>query len=161
MNYRGYGLSTCTPTEKGIYSDAQILYDYIKDKHNKISVGGRSLGSGVATFLASQRPVYRLVLITPYDSILSIAKKRFPLYPIDILLTDKYLSGENVKKFKTKTLLAIAEKDQIISKENSNKLIKRFPKDQISILEIKNADHSNISQSEIYFNKVRDFIIEK
>lgn len=160
MNYRGYGLSNCSPTEKGIYSDSLVLYDYVNKEHNKISVGGRSLGSGVATYLASKRKVHRLVLITPYDSILSIAKKRFPIYPIEYLLEDTYKSGENVKHFKTKTLLAIAEKDTLITMENTKKLIDRFPKDQVSLLIIKEANHINISQSEEYFNKVRDFVIK-
>jgi len=142
MNYPGYGLST----------------DYIKEKHNKISVGGRSLGSGVATHLASKRKIHKLVLITPYYSILSIAQKKYPIYPINLLLKDKFLSGENVKNFKTKTLLAIAEKDTLIKMENTKKLIKNFPKEQLEILIIKGANHSNISESEEYFNKVKEFI---
>lgn len=160
MNYRGYGLSNCSPTEKGIYSDSKALYDYVKERHNKISVGGRSLGSGVATYVASKRDVHRLVLITPYDSIVSVAEERFPIYPISLLLEDQYLSGENVKEFKTKTLLAIAEKDKIVTMKSTKKLIERFPKDQVSILLIKDKNHITISKSKEYFKKVRDFVIK-
>jgi len=158
LSYRGYGLSTCEPTEKGLYSDAELLYDYVKERHEKISAGGRSLGSGIATHLASKRDLHKLVLITPYDSIMSIAQKKYFIYPISLIMKDKYLSGDNVKHFKTKTLLAIAEKDTLVTMENTQKLIDRFPKEQVEILIIKDANHINISQNEEYFNKVRDFV---
>ena len=54
FNYRGYGGSSGQPTEKGIYSDALLLFDKVQGKQTKISVMGRSLGSGAATFLASK-----------------------------------------------------------------------------------------------------------
>ena len=52
MDYRGYGASTGEPTEEGLYSDALKLYDTIQPQHDRISIGGRSLGSGVAIHVA-------------------------------------------------------------------------------------------------------------
>jgi len=158
MNYPGYGLSTCKPTEKSIYKDSKIVYDYVKKNHNKISVIGKSLGTGVATYLASKRNIEKLVLITPYYSILSIAKERFPMYPVDLILKDKYLSGENIKYFKTKTLIVIAEKDKVVKLDNTKKLINEFPKKQLEILMIKNATHTDLYKSKKYFEKIKEFI---
>ena len=86
LNYRGYGESTGYPTEKGIFSDALLLFDKVQEKHQKISVIGRSLGSGVAVYLASKRPLNKLALITPYDSIKSLGQSKFIIFPVFLLL---------------------------------------------------------------------------
>jgi len=108
--------------------------------------------------LASKRNIEKLVLITPYYSILSIAKERFPMYPVDLILKDKYLSGENIKYFKTKTLIVIAEKDKVVKLDNTKKLINEFPKKQLEILMIKNATHTDLYKSKKYFEKIKEFI---
>ena len=86
FNYRGYGESTGHPTEKGIFSDALLLFDKVQEKHQKISVIGRSLGSGVAVYLASKRPLNKLALITPYDSIKSLGQSKFIIFPVFLSL---------------------------------------------------------------------------
>ncbi|MFA5881317.1 MAG: alpha/beta fold hydrolase, partial [Eubacteriales bacterium] len=70
MNYRGYGQSEGVPGEKKLFSDALEIYDYFaaREKPGKIAVMGRSLGTGVATYLAANRKVNGVVLVSPYDS---------------------------------------------------------------------------------------------
>lgn len=85
VNYRGYGGSTGSPSEAALFSDALAVYDWVHEKYPNISVIGRSLGSGVAVYLASARKVDKLVLVTPYDSIENVAKKSFPIFPISLL----------------------------------------------------------------------------
>ena len=86
MDYRGYGSSTGEPSEEAIYKDALALYDKVKEKHARISIGGRSLGTSVAAYVAAHRKVIRLALITPFDSIVSIAQE-LPC----IITTERYL----------------------------------------------------------------------
>ncbi len=69
MNYRGYGGSTGEPSEAALVADAVALFDRVHTEHSHIIVIGRSLGSGVAVHLASLRPVDRLTLVTPFDSL--------------------------------------------------------------------------------------------
>jgi len=57
VNYRGYGGSSGSPDEQALYSDALYIYDQIKSKHHNVSVIGRSLGSGIATYIASKRSI--------------------------------------------------------------------------------------------------------
>ncbi len=90
VNYRGYGGSSGKPEEQALYSDANYILSQIKQEHSTVTVMGRSLGSGVATFLAANNKIDKLILVTPYDSIQNIAQCRFPIYPMAILLKDKY-----------------------------------------------------------------------
>jgi uncharacterized protein len=79
LNYRGYGGSTGNPSERGLFADGLALFNRVHADHPEIDVIGRSLGSGVAVYVASQRPVERLVLVTPYNSLAAVAAEHYPL----------------------------------------------------------------------------------
>ena len=70
--------------------DARTLYDLVKVKHSNIIVIGRSLGSGIAVHLASERAVQRLILVTPFDSAEELASRQFAYFPVRWLLQDKF-----------------------------------------------------------------------
>ncbi|MEN8214763.1 MAG: alpha/beta hydrolase, partial [Pseudomonadota bacterium] len=98
INYRGFGESDGKPTEEGLYRDALAIYDQLNTEYAHISVIGRSLGSGVATWLASSRKVERLVLITPFDSAQEIAQKAYPYFPMSLLLKEKHDSWSRAQQ---------------------------------------------------------------
>lgn len=158
VNYRGYGGSTGSPEEQAIYSDALHIYDEIKTKHNSISVIGRSLGSGVATYIGSNRNVEKMVLITPYDSVESIAQSQFMIFPIALLLKDKFNSIERVDKIKAKTLILIAEQDKVIPLKNSMRLSNAFPPSQVTVKIIRDVGHDSLSGKEKFHILLRDFM---
>ncbi|TET90858.1 MAG: alpha/beta hydrolase [Sulfurovum sp.] len=158
VNYRGYGGSSGEPSEKGLYSDALTIFDQIKSKHSDISVFGRSLGSGVATYLASKRDIEKLVLITAYDSAQSMVQERFPLYPMSILLKDKYDSVARAKDIKAKTLVLIAEKDSVITMKHSQKLIDAFPASKVDVKIIEGVGHNTILRDDRYYHVLQTFL---
>ena len=71
-----------------LFADALALFDHVAPRHAALDLIGRSLGSAVAVYLASQRGVDRVALVTPYDSVLAVARAVYPLYPVDWLLKD-------------------------------------------------------------------------
>ena len=160
MDYRGYGASTGKATEKGLYSDALKLYDTVKDKHDRISIGGRSLGTAVATYVAAHREVSKLALITPFDSIVNVAQGRYPIYPVALLLHDKYDSAERAKYILAKTFIVIAQNDKVISKERTQGLIDAFNSKLLQITTIPDRGHNDISSDDRYYKIMQDFIGE-
>jgi pimeloyl-ACP methyl ester carboxylesterase len=88
IDYRGYGKSRGVPTEEGLYTDAKAAYSFLLEsyKPEQIYIFGRSLGTGVAGYLAAQTPAAMLMLETPYYSIKDIFKRQAPfLYlPFDL-----------------------------------------------------------------------------
>lgn len=164
MDYRGYGFSTGEASEKALYSDALKLYDEIKGKHHSISVGGRSLGTAIATYVAAQREVSKLALITPFDSIVNVAQGRYPLYPVKFLLHDQYDSSIRAKDISAKTFIVIAQNDKVIPRERTEKLIEAFHKrgieEALQIDVIKNRGHGDISSDARYYKIMQDFIGE-
>jgi len=160
MDYRGYGASTGEASEEALYRDALKLYDTVAPKHTSISIGGRSLGSGVATYVASKREVSKLALITPFDSILSVAEGKYPIYPVSCLLTDTYDSAGRVKSIKAKTFIVMAENDRVIPRKNTQNLINAFDARQVEVATIKNRGHIDVSSDVRYYKIMQDFIGE-
>ena len=159
VNYRGYGGSSGKPSERGLYSDSLALYDVIKTNHKKISTVGRSLGSGVATYLSANRAIDKTVLITPYDSVLSVAKNKFSFWPVGLLLKDKYDSISRVKNIKSQTLIIAAEYDQVIPISHTEKLMNEFSNEKIEYKVIKNSGHNNLSDKSEYYEYIRNFLV--
>lgn len=150
MHYRGYGGSSGKPSESALFADALALFDRIRGAHRNVVVVGRSLGSGVAVYLASQRPVARLVLVTPYESLPDLAAHHYPYFPVRWLLLDRYESSKYAKQVTAPTLLIAAEHDEIIPRASAQALAQRF-RDGVATLKIvKGARHNTISDSPEY-----------
>lgn len=154
MNYRGYGGSTGTPTEQAIHEDAQVLFDWVHARHANVVVVGRSLGSGVAIRLASERPAARLVLITPYSSIVELGAQQFRYLPVRWLLQDKYESWRYAPKIAVPTLLIVAENDEVIPRASTEDLYARFKPGIASMQVIPGVGHNSISNSPLYLTNL-------
>lgn len=160
LNYRGYGESDGSPTEKNLCSDAMAIYDRIVLSHNNISVIGRSLGSGVAVYLAAQRKVHKLVLVTPFNCLADIAQGIYPVFPMRLMMKDKYDSEQIAPVITAQTLIIKAENDEVIPAESTDRLISAFNKNYLETTIIPEAGHNNIQDYTQYYMLLRDFINE-
>ena len=145
VNYRGYGGSTGSPSEAALYKDATVVYDLIAKQHDTVSAIGRSLGSGIGVHLATVRNINKLVLITPYDSIAAVAQSKYPVYPIPLLLKDKFDALEKAPRVDADTLILIAEQDQLINPEHAHRLAAALPPERIAVHTFDGVDHYNLS----------------
>lgn len=157
VNYRGYGGSDGTPAESDLNKDAELIFDTIAALHSTVSVIGRSLGTGVACWLATQRPVRQMVLITPFDSILNIAKKAYPVFPVEWLLKDKFNSIEYAPHIKIPVLVILAGRDKVIPAESSLRLIGAFS--EVEVGELENSDHNDLQLDKRYYPLIRNFLL--
>ena len=155
MHYRGYGGSSGTPSEAALFADALALFDRIRAEHQDIVVVGRSLGSGVAAYLASLRPVGRLVLVTPYDSIQDLAVRQFPFFPVRWLLLDRFESWKYAAQVTAPTLLIAAEHDEVIPRASTERLLTRFRGGVAKLEVVPATSHNTISESPEYIPLIR------
>jgi uncharacterized protein len=146
MNYRGYGGSAGKPSEAALFADALALFDEVRPRHRNIVVVGRSLGSGVAVYLASLRPVARLVLVTPYDSLQDLAARHYPFFPVRWLLLDRFESSRYARQVTAPTLLIVAERDEIIPRASAEALLRRFPPGVATLEIVGGAGHNTVSE---------------
>jgi pimeloyl-ACP methyl ester carboxylesterase len=150
MHYRGYGGSTGTPSEAGLFADGVTLFDEVVKKHSEIELIGRSLGSGVAIYVASRRPVAKLVLVTPYDSIEGLAARQFPYVPVRWILLDKFESWKFAPQITSPTLILAAEHDEIVPRASTDLLRSRFKSGIVSFKIVPGTSHNTISDSAEY-----------
>jgi pimeloyl-ACP methyl ester carboxylesterase len=145
MHYRGYSGSSGHPAEQGLRSDARALFELVHGRHPDVIVVGRSLGSSLAIQLASEQPVTRLVLITPFESILSIAQRVAPFLPMPLLLRDRYESWRYAPKVTCPTLVIAASHDEIVPLADTQRLLAAFPPDVAMLRVVDGTDHNSVS----------------
>nr|WP_229207123.1 alpha/beta hydrolase [Duganella sp. Root336D2] len=145
MHYRGYGATPGEPTEAGLFADAQALYEHVRALHPQVTVVGRSLGSGIATRLASVKTVDRLVLLTPYDSMAGAASHHFPWLPVRLLLRDRYESVSYAAKVNAPTTIFAAERDEVIPRASSEALYRSFRPGLATFHVVSGVGHNDIS----------------
>ncbi|HXW73285.1 MAG TPA: alpha/beta hydrolase [Steroidobacteraceae bacterium] len=158
VNYRGYGGSSGHPSESALKADAESIYDWVSARHERTAVMGRSLGSGVATELATRRPIERLVLITPYDSIANVAADHFFWLPVRWLVRDRYDSLTRIGKVRSPVLAVVAEYDEVVLRARSDALIAAIPAGIRHVVMIAGATHNDISSFPAYLASLREFL---
>lgn len=158
VNYRGYGGSGGEPSQSALFTDALNVFDHLSPRHTSVSVLGRSLGSGVAVYLASQRPVDRLALATPHDSALAIAQSMYPVYPVSLMLKDRYESVRYAPGVEAPTMMLIAALDTIIPPRHSLALAEAFDDDLVTRVTIPGAGHNGLSGFDQYWQEIGNFM---
>lgn len=158
INYRGYGGSSGYPHEKGFYRDALFAYDHFAPHHSIVSVMGRSVGSAVATYLASKRSIDRLILVTPFDSAESIAKRFYPFFPMGLILQEKLDSVGRAAEITENVLIIAAADDEIIPYKNTQNLAKAFGKEQLQLVSISETEHNTVHLHPAYERTIKKFM---
>lgn len=145
MAYRGYGASEGTPTEQALFDDALAVYDHIAAEHpgQPVTVIGSSLGSGVAAYLASQRLVERLVLVTPYDSMANVARAHYPALPVHWLLQDRFESMRHLAGYRGQVLVLRAGRDTVIPAACTARLVAVLSQPPI-VVDLPEAAHNTV-----------------
>ncbi len=155
LHYRGYGGSSGTPTESSLFADALTLFDEVQTQHPDIEVIGRSLGSGIAVYVASRRPVARLVLVTPYDSLVDVAASHYPWFPVGLLMRDRFESWKYAPRVDAPVLIIAAEYDEVVPRASTEMLRSRFMRGRASIVVLAGTGHNTISDSPGYIGLLK------
>jgi len=156
MHYRGYGGSSGSPSEEALARDAMALFDKVYADHAQITLVGRSLGSGVAVRLASVRPAAKLLLVTPYNSLVELAARQFRWFPVRWLLTDKFESWRYAEHIVVPTHLIAAADDEVIPPASTRRLYSHFPKSVATLQVIPGTGHNAISDNPDYLKALQD-----
>jgi uncharacterized protein len=161
LDYRGYGLSEGSPSQKALVADALALYDRALAlpgvDAKRIHAFGRSLGSGVAVALAAERPLAGLVLATPFDSLLALARRIYWFLPVQWMLKHPFDSLALAPRMDTPLLCLIAERDEIIPPEHAERLFAawRGPKRRVLL---SGTGHNDTDGDPRFWPAVREFV---
>lgn len=118
LSYRGYGPSEGSPTEVGLYADADAAIAKAQalsgDPTDAMLIYGESLGTGVAVEMATRHPIKGLVLEAPFSSVFSRGAELYPWLPVSLLMQDRFDSLAKINRINTPLLIFHNEGDTVI-----------------------------------------------
>ena len=117
ISWRGFSGNEGKPTEEGLYKDAKSAVKWLINKGVKkenIIIYGESLGTGVATEISQNESFAGIILESPFTSMVAAGKSKYPIFPIGLLLKDKYESDKKIKNIKSPVLVMHGEADTIV-----------------------------------------------
>jgi fermentation-respiration switch protein FrsA (DUF1100 family) len=161
VDYRGYGRSQGSPTEEGMYLDAQAAYDYLLSRQDidptKIIVYGSSLGGAAAVDLAARRAVSAMILDSTFTSAIDMAKVILPVVPT-FLLKIRLDSMSKIKNIQVPKLIIHSRDDETVPFALGRKLYDNAarPKEFLEILGLHNEGH--IFSRQVYIVGIERFI---
>ena len=161
VNYRGYGDSHGEPAEHHMVEDGRMLYDWLAERSHvdpaRVAVVGRSLGSGVAVQVAMERDPHALVLITPYDSILALAQRKFRAVPVDYVLQHRFESVKYAHTLRAPTYVLRAQSDDIVPHSHTDILVAKLGTLHLDET-IPDSDHLNIPYLDSTQERIAGFL---
>ncbi len=171
FDYRGYGLSEGSPSEDGLYLDAEAAFEYMKSR----SLGeygnqpdtvfyGRSLGAAVAVELAIRYPSRAVILESPFPSIKAMVKNAYPFLPSGLLVSmfeARFESDSKIDRVRSPLMVIHGDSDTVVPASLGKELYERAVHPKRFYL-ISGADHNDtyLVGGKSYFQEFRDFIID-
>jgi pimeloyl-ACP methyl ester carboxylesterase len=161
VNYRGYGASEGAPSERALVADALALYDHARQLPGidaaRVFTFGRSLGSGVAVALAAQRPLRGVILVTPFDSLVAVAKRYYPYLPVNWMLKHRFDSLTRARKLAAPLLCLIAAGDAVIPPSHGLRLFEAWAGAKRKVV-LAAAGHNDVDAAPTFWPEVRAFL---
>lgn len=160
MDYRGYGKSTGSRTEKALYKDAEMFYEYVLRGYseNDIVVYGRSLGTTFATYVAAINHPRELILEAPFYSLDEVASHRFPIYPVKTFLKFHFPTYKYIQQVRSPIFIFHGTGDKTVPYANSIKLSKLVNPEKLTFISISGADHNDVVDTEEYHDELDDIL---
>lgn len=159
LDYPGYGKSTGKISEKLIYEYAEQLYRLANSeiKADSIVLYGKSLGTGVASYIAAKHSSRYLILETPYYSMHSLAFSRLPLYPAALMMDYEFPVYTYLKECKSPVFIFHGTDDSTIPLSNSKKL-KKYLKPNDEFLIVEDGEHNGLQKNPLVQERLNSIL---
>lgn len=156
VNYRGYGESEGKSSIQTIMDDSLTVYDNLKQGYTDVVLIGRSLGTGAAITVASERSVQGVVFISPFDKFNQVMLDQLPLFPSP-LIQNRFDSKSLATSIHSSALCLIGEMDRTIRPIRSQILMNKWAGPKL-VKWIPNTNHNSILSSPILSQNIDSFL---
>ena len=169
VDYRGYGLSEGSPSEKGLYLDAEAAFEHLVtelglDPVEDIVLFGRSLGVGVAAEMATRHAVRCVILESGFTSVISMAGASRPdwlVYALMPFVGARYDTLAKISRVKSPVMIVHGDRDEIVPFQMAEELFEAA-RDPKRFHVVKGAMHNDVYErgGTAYFQALREFIAD-
>ena len=165
MDYPEFGLSEGKISQESMFGNALAVYDYASNlecvDEDKIVIMGYSIGSGIASYVASQREVNGLILLAPYDELRSIYNEHINIFygPMRKLIRYDFRSFEYAQSISVSPLIFTSYDDEVISYKFTDNLTDYF--DDVYYYEILNSGvkHNDYMSQDGVLLKIDEYLL--
>jgi uncharacterized protein len=162
--YRGYGPSGGVPDQGSVVADAVLIHDHLVERlrPERVVAAGFSLGSGVVAQLARLRPLAGAILVTPFDSVESVAATRYPWAPVRWLLRHPFRSDEALAGFDLPVAVIAAGRDVVVPPKHARRLLEGLERPVLAAW-VEDAGHVSIYERPGYraaFSEALDLVLQ-
>jgi pimeloyl-ACP methyl ester carboxylesterase len=162
FDYRGYGESSGSPSEAGLYRDANAAYGYLRDTlgvpPERIVLFGHSLGSAVAVELATRVPAAGLVLDGALMSVIARAQEVYPYVPVRWVARSRFASIERIGRVQMPKLFLHARRDDVVPIAHGRRLFDAAPPPKTFVELAGGHGDSFEADSAVYFGAIARFL---
>lgn len=154
IDYPGFGKTTGKRSEKIIYEQALMMYNLAEKEihYDSIIVYGKSIGTGIASYVAANKNCRQLILETPYYSIQSIARHYFPVYPLNSMIKYSFPVNNYLKEVKAPVIILHGTNDKIVPYKQSKRLKKENR--GIHLITIEKGKHNDLSDFALFHSTI-------
>jgi len=155
IDYPGYGKSTGKRTEQIIYEDAKQFYKMARARFSKdsIIIYGRSLGTGIASYLASVKDCRRLILESPYYSMEALFRHYAFIYPVNWMCKYHFSTYQYLQNVDAPVTIFHSTNDEVIPYKQSKRLLK-LAKPGAELVTLEKTKHNTVNDSPLYHQKL-------
>lgn len=161
MDYRGYGKSRGKRSEKVLYQDANLLFKEAKKQYDeaKIVVYGRSLGTTFATYVAAKNRPKKLILESPFYSMIDLVSNKYPILPVEKLLKYSFETGVYMQDVMCPVTIIHGTDDGVVPFSSGQKLFWTIAEEKRKFIVIKNGKHNNLNTFQEHALAIRNELI--
>ncbi len=159
-DYRGFGKSSGTPAEESLYADATtiLLWAQTNVPHSTLIIYGRSLGSAVASHLATEVTPALLILETPFDEITGVIHPIFRPFLYFLPIRNTFSNKANLAQVKCRKVIIHGTNDWVVPLSSALKLKPLLgPNDQFVIIE--EGGHKNLRDFDLYHTTLKEVLL--
>ncbi len=158
FDYRGYGKSSGRISDEAqLHADVRAAWEQVAPRYagRKVVFFGRSLGTGLAVALAASVQPTLTVLVSPYSSMLALARQHYPWVPAP-LLRYPLSTDRMIPAIGTPMLLIHGERDSLIPVAHSQALLRLTPQSRLVVID--DAGHNDLQNFDSYRQLVRSVL---
>jgi alpha-beta hydrolase superfamily lysophospholipase len=162
VDYRGYGGSTGSPTEEGLYADAEAAAAWLAaEGPDPLVYVGSSMGAGVAVELALRRPPAAVILQNAAASLVDVGRRAYPFLPVGLVLRDRFEAARRIPRIAAPLLQFHAVDDEVVPIELGRRLFQAAPEPKRWI-EVADARHNDLVEAAgpAYYDAIDRFLAE-
>ncbi len=163
IDYRGYGQSQGVTDEQGTYLDAEAAWRYLVEKRHidpeRIIILGRSLGGGIASWLAWRHPPKALILEATFTSVTDMAGQQYPFLPTKWLTRNRYDTAARLPEIEVPVFIVHSPSDDVIPFAHGQRLFALANEPKV-FLEIEGGHNEGFIFSQVYREGLKAFIDE-